>query len=66
FAEITVMVRGHMRIELESGAVELSAGQAIRTEPGERVRYANPYAEENEYYAICLPAFSPDTVHRSD
>jgi mannose-6-phosphate isomerase-like protein (cupin superfamily) len=66
FAEITVMVRGRMRIELESGAVELSAGQAIRTEPGERVRYANPYAEENEYYAICLPAFSPDTVHRSD
>lgn len=66
FAEMTVMVRGRMRIEVDEDVVEVSAGEAIRIEPGVRVHYANPYDEENEYYAICLPAFSPDTVHRDD
>ena len=64
FDEITIMVRGRMRIEIADEVVELSAGQSIRISKGVRVRYANPYQEENEYYAICLPAFSPDTVNR--
>ena len=64
FAEITVMVRGKMRVEVGEAVVELSAGESIRTDPGVRVRYSNPYADENEYYAICLPAFSPETVNR--
>lgn len=66
FAEITVMVRGRMRVEVGAEVVELSAGQAIRCEPGIRVRYANPFAEESEYYAICLPAFSLETVGRRE
>lgn len=64
FAELTVMVRGRMQIEAGGEQLELSAGQAIRIEPGVKVRYSNPYDEESEYYAICLPAFSLETVHR--
>jgi mannose-6-phosphate isomerase-like protein (cupin superfamily) len=67
FAELTMMVRGTMRIELgEQGeeVVELRAGQAIWIEPHVKVRYANPYDVENEYFAICLPAFSPELAHR--
>ncbi len=64
FAEITLMVRGTMRVEVGGEVVEVRAGEAIRTEPGVRVRYSNPYGEENEYWAVCLPAFSIDTVHR--
>ena len=65
FEEITVMVRGTMRIEVGDDVVELKAGQAITIQAGVRVRYGNPYDEENEYYAVCLPAFSPDLVHRT-
>lgn len=64
FAEITIMVAGKMRIELPDATVDLAAGQAIRTEPGVRVRYSNPFDEPNEYYAVCLPAFTIDAVHR--
>ncbi len=64
FSEITIMVAGKMRIELPDTTVDLEAGQVIRTQPGVRVRYSNPFDEPNEYYAICLPAFSIDTVHR--
>ena len=46
--------------------VEVAPGQVIWCEPGARVRYGNPFAEECEYYALCLPAFSPDTVHREE
>jgi mannose-6-phosphate isomerase-like protein (cupin superfamily) len=66
FGELTIMTRGTMLIELPSERVELRAGQAIWIEPGVRLRYSNPYREENEYYAVCLPAFSPETVHRDE
>jgi mannose-6-phosphate isomerase-like protein (cupin superfamily) len=70
FLEVTVMVRGTMRIEIGApGAhevVELAAGQSIVIEPGVRVRYSNPYDAENEYYAVCLPAFSPETAKRDE
>lgn len=70
FLEVTVMVRGTMRIELGAeGAhevVELAAGQSIVIEPGVRVRYSNPYDAENEYYAVCLPAFSPEAAKRDE
>jgi mannose-6-phosphate isomerase-like protein (cupin superfamily) len=66
FAELTVMVRGTMRIEIGPGeVVELRAGQAIWIEPDVTVRYSNPYETENEYYAICLPAFSPELAQRA-
>ncbi len=66
FGEITIMVAGKMRIELPDETVDLEAGQVIRIEPNVRVRYSNPFDEPNEYYAICLPAFSIDAVHREE
>jgi mannose-6-phosphate isomerase-like protein (cupin superfamily) len=64
FEEVTVVLAGRLRVESEGGAVDVSAGQAIITSPGEWVRYSTPYEGGAEYVAVCLPAFSPDTVHR--
>jgi quercetin dioxygenase-like cupin family protein len=64
FEEITVVLRGCLRVEHEGGTRDVRAGQAIVAHPGEWVRYSSPEAEGAEYVAICLPAFSPDTVHR--
>ncbi len=64
FSEITIMVVGRMRIELPDETIELKAGEVIRTDLGVPVRYSNPFEEPNEYYAICLPAFSVEAVHR--
>jgi mannose-6-phosphate isomerase-like protein (cupin superfamily) len=64
FEELTVVLRGILRVEHEAGALEVRAGQAVITEPGEWVRYSTPGPEGAEYVAICLPAFSPETVHR--
>ena len=66
FGELTIMVRGKMRIEIAGDTIDLQAGQAIHVEPGEKVRYSNPFDEENEYFAVCTPAFDIDTVHRDD
>ena len=64
FGELTIMVRGTMRVEIGGDTVEVSAGQALWAEPGERVRYSNPFEAESEYFALCMPAFSPETVNR--
>jgi quercetin dioxygenase-like cupin family protein len=64
FEEITVVLRGTLRVEHERGVLEVSAGQAVVTAPGEWVRYSTPHAGGAEYVAVCLPAFSPETVHR--
>ena len=64
FEEITVVIRGMLRVEHDGGVVDVGAGQAIVTSPGEWVRYGTPLPEGAEYVAVCLPAFSPDTVHR--
>ena len=66
FEEITVVLRGTVRVEDEGGSLDVSAGQAVVTAPGEWVRYSTPGAEGAEYVAICLPAFSPATVHRDE
>jgi mannose-6-phosphate isomerase-like protein (cupin superfamily) len=66
FEEITVVLRGTVRVEYEGGSLEVSAGQAVVTAPGEWVRYSTPGPEGAEYVAICLPAFSPATVHRDE
>jgi mannose-6-phosphate isomerase-like protein (cupin superfamily) len=66
FTEYTVVLAGMLRVEHEGGALEIRAGQAVVTEPGEWVRYSTPLPEGAEYIAVCLPAFSPDTVHRED
>ena len=64
FEEITLVLRGMLRVEHEAGAIEVRAGQAIVTAPGEWVRYSTPEADGAEYVAICVPAFSPAAVHR--
>ena len=64
FEEITVVLRGRVRVEHEGGVLEVGAGQAVVAFPGEWVRYSTPYVEGAEYVAVCLPAFSPASVHR--
>ena len=64
FDEITIVVRGRKRFEIDGDVVELQAGQALLIKGGARVRYSNPFEAECEYWSICVPAFSPDTVNR--
>ena len=66
FEEITVVLRGMLRVEFEGGVLEVRAGQAVTAAPGEWVRYSTPEQGGAEYVAVCTPAFSPDTVHRDD
>src|SRR6266850_2472418 len=66
FEEITVVLRGLLRVEHEGGALDVGSGQAVVTAPGEWVRYSSPLAGGAEYVAVCLPAFSPATVHRDE
>ena len=63
FEEITVVLKGTVRVEHEGGMLDVNAGQAVVTLPGEWVRYSTPLGGA-EYIAICLPAFSMETVHR--
>jgi quercetin dioxygenase-like cupin family protein len=62
FEEITVVIAGSLRVEYEGGEMEVNAGQAVVASPGEWIRYSTPNGAE--YVAVCLPAFSPETVHR--
>jgi mannose-6-phosphate isomerase-like protein (cupin superfamily) len=64
FDEYTVVLRGQLRVTHRSGVIEVNAGQAIITRAGEWIQYGSPTAEGAEYIAVCLPAFSPQTVHR--
>jgi mannose-6-phosphate isomerase-like protein (cupin superfamily) len=64
FDEVTLVLRGMVRVESDSEVIDVHAGQAIVTRAGERVRYSTPGADGAEYVAVCVPAFSPDTVHR--
>ncbi|HVR19225.1 MAG TPA: cupin [Polyangiaceae bacterium] len=66
FEEITVVLRGLVHVEHEGGALDVRAGQGVVTSPGEWVRYSTPEAGGAEYVAVCLPAFSPNTVHRDE
>ena len=64
FEEITVVLRGMLRVEHEQGSFDVRAGQAVVAHPGEWIRYSSPEPDGAEYVAICLPAFSPTTVNR--
>ena len=64
FLEVSVVLAGMLRVEHESGVLEVRAGQAVVCDPGEWVRYSTPEADGAEYIAVCLPAFAPSTVHR--
>ena len=64
FDEVTLVLGGAVHVEHETGTLVVRAGQAVLTRAGERVRYTTP--EGAEYVAVCLPAFSPDTVNREE
>ncbi|MGB0910803.1 MAG: cupin domain-containing protein [Nitrospirales bacterium] len=64
FTETTVVLTGMLRVEHEGGAFDVYAGQAIVCSPGEWVRYSSPEQGGAEYVAVCVPAFSLETVHR--
>jgi len=64
FNEYTVVLRGTLRVRLKDRELDVAAGQAIVVEAGEWVQYGTPNAGGAEYIAVCLPAFSPEAVHR--
>jgi mannose-6-phosphate isomerase-like protein (cupin superfamily) len=66
FDEYTVVLKGMLRVDHDGGTIDVRAGQAIITSAGERVRYSTPEEGGAEYIAVCLPAFSPATVHREE
>jgi len=66
FEEVTLVLRGVLRVEHAGGSMEVKAGQGVVTAPGEWVRYSTPGPDGAEYVAVCLPAFSPATVHRDE
>jgi mannose-6-phosphate isomerase-like protein (cupin superfamily) len=64
FEEYTVVLKGTLRVEYDGGQLDVQAGQAVIAHRNEWVRYSTPGSEGAEYLAICVPAFSPLTVHR--
>lgn len=64
FDEYTVVLRGMLKVETEQEILEVNAGQGVLTTKEEWIRYSTPGPDGAEYIAVCLPAFSPDTVHR--
>ncbi len=66
FDEYTIVLAGMLRVEHDGGIIDVRAGQAIVAHKGETIRYSSPEPEGAEYIAVCLPAFSPDTVQRHD
>jgi mannose-6-phosphate isomerase-like protein (cupin superfamily) len=64
FDEYTVVLVGMLKVETGEGVLEVRAGQAVHAPAGQWVRYSSPEPQGARYIAVCLPAFSPDTVHR--
>jgi mannose-6-phosphate isomerase-like protein (cupin superfamily) len=66
FEEYTIVLKGMLHVEFHGGAIEVRPGQAVIAHPDEWVRYSTPEPEGAEYIAVCVPAFSPHTVHRDE
>ena len=66
FDEYTVVLKGVLRVKTRSAVVDVEAGQAIIVSAGEWVQYSTPNADGCEYIAVCLPAFTPETVNRDE
>src|SRR5262245_42733195 len=64
FDEYTVVLRGMLRVATRDGSIDVRAGEAVIAHAGEWVQYSTPEADGAEYIAVCVPAFSPATVHR--
>jgi mannose-6-phosphate isomerase-like protein (cupin superfamily) len=60
------MIRGRKLVEVDGERIEIKAGETLLVKAGARVRYSNPFDEENEYWSLCVPAFDINTVHRED
>ncbi|HRW62549.1 MAG TPA: hypothetical protein P5132_03630 [Bacteroidales bacterium] len=66
FDEYTVVLKGSLKVKTKTEEFLITAGQAILTEKNEWIQYSTPYEGGAEYIAVCLPAFSPETVHRDE
>ncbi len=66
FDEYTVVLTGMLRVTTKNSVIDIEAGQAIIVNKGEWVQYSSPGTDGAEYVAVCLPAFSPETVHRDE
>jgi mannose-6-phosphate isomerase-like protein (cupin superfamily) len=66
FNEFTVVLKGMLRVKFREGELDIHAGQAVVAHGGEWVQYSTPNAEGAEYIAVCVPAFSMETVHRDE
>jgi mannose-6-phosphate isomerase-like protein (cupin superfamily) len=66
FDEFTVVLKGRLRVGYKGGFLDVTSGQAVSIRSGEWVQYSTPSPEGAEYVAVCLPAFSPSTVHRDN
>lgn len=66
FVEFTIVLKGLLRVQHKGGKLDVRAGQAVITNPGEWIQYSTPEPGGAEYIAVCVPAFSPGTVHRDE
>jgi mannose-6-phosphate isomerase-like protein (cupin superfamily) len=66
FDEVTLVLRGTVRVEHDGGVLDVRAGEAVLTRAGERVRYSTPDGDGADYVAVCVPAFAPELAHRAD
>ncbi len=66
FDEFTIVLKGLLRVEHKGGELDVKAGQAVVAHRGEWVRYSTPAEGGAEYIAVCLPAFSMESVHREE
>jgi mannose-6-phosphate isomerase-like protein (cupin superfamily) len=66
FDEYTVVLKGTLKVQTKKETLEINSGEAVLVNKGEWVQYSTPGPEGAEYIAVCLPAFSPDTVHRDE
>ena len=66
FDEYTIVLKGMLRVKSKTGTLDIHAGEAVIVKANEWVRYSTPNSDGAEYIAVCLPAFSPDTVHREE
>ena len=66
FDEYTIVLNGILQVKTKREVIDVSAGQAVIAHKGEWIQYSTPNPEGAEYMAICLPAFSPETVNRDD
>jgi ethanolamine utilization protein EutQ (cupin superfamily) len=66
FDEYTLVLKGTVRLQTDSQMLEVKAGQAVLVAKGEWVQYSTPDGDGAEYVSVCIPAFSPDLVHRDN